>query len=77
MEPVCYAGGMIRVLLKEMMHQREVRFLRDLTKDGIGISYPTLLRLYHNTAQAIDLTTLEKLCAFFDCQPGDLLRREE
>jgi putative transcriptional regulator len=37
-----------------------------------GIS-PTTLTKYINLGGGIDAGTLEKLCEFLDCQPGDLL----
>ena len=37
---------------------------------GSGISYRTLHDLYHARTTRIDLETLNKLCAFFDVEPG-------
>lgn len=34
---------------------------------------PTTLTKYINQGGGIDAATLEKLCKFLDCQPGDLL----
>ena len=67
---------MVAFRLAELMHARQVRFLQQVA-DGTGISRTTLTGIYYNQTQRVDLATLEKLCAFFDCQPGDLLRREE
>ncbi|HHV58260.1 MAG TPA: helix-turn-helix transcriptional regulator [Firmicutes bacterium] len=38
-----------------------------------GLAKGTLTELYHDRARRIDFGTLEKLCRFLDCQPGDLL----
>lgn len=38
-----------------------------------GINRSTVTRLYHETTTRIDFETLETLCKFFDCEPGDLL----
>jgi len=56
------------------MHARQVRFLQHVA-DGSGISRTTLTGIYYNKTQRVDLDTIDKLCAFFDCQPGDLLHR--
>jgi putative transcriptional regulator len=41
-----------------------------------GINRSTVTRLYHETTTRIDFETLEKLCVYFDCMPGDLLTIE-
>lgn len=38
-----------------------------------GISQSTLLRLYHEQTTRIDFETIDKLCAFFNVDVGDLL----
>jgi len=38
-----------------------------------GVSYPTLLGLYHGRTGRYDAAVLEKLCRALRCQPGDLL----
>ncbi|MGI8424179.1 MAG: helix-turn-helix domain-containing protein [Chloroflexota bacterium] len=40
--------------------------------EGSGISYRTLHDLYHARTTRIDLETLNKLCAFFDVEPGQI-----
>jgi len=40
-------------------------------KEKVGISLPTLAKL--TKGQPISGTTIEKLCRFFDCQPGDIM----
>ena len=42
-----------------------------------GITRGTLRRLYHETAQRVDLDVLDKLCDYFECEPGDLLTRSK
>ena len=41
------------------------------TKTGLARS--TITQLYHDKAKRIDFETIEKLCALFDCDIGDLL----
>ena len=33
----------------------------------------TISNLKHNKAKGIDFDTIEKLCTYFECTPGDLL----
>jgi putative transcriptional regulator len=37
-----------------------------------GIYNTTLTRLANDKADLIGKTTMDRLCVFFDCQPGDL-----
>ncbi len=50
---------------------------RRVTYDDIhkttGIFPSTLSRLAAARGKRIDLTVLERLCEYFDCEPGDLL----
>ena len=41
-----------------------------------GLTRASIRRLYKETAQRVDLDVLDKLCEYFDCEPGDLLKRE-
>jgi putative transcriptional regulator len=45
--------------------------ITDLSR-GTGISYATCHALYHGTSKMINFETLDRLCRYFDCQPGDL-----
>lgn len=40
---------------------------------GTGIATSTINFLYWDKVKKVDYATLEKLCEFLDCQPGDLL----
>jgi putative transcriptional regulator len=65
---------MVTIRLAELMHERQVRYLAQVV-EGTGLSRPALTNLYYNKATRIEFDTIDKLCAFFDCQPGDLLHR--
>ncbi|WP_423063980.1 helix-turn-helix domain-containing protein [Candidiatus Paracoxiella cheracis] len=41
--------------------------------DAIGITPQNLSTLKTGKAKAIRLTTLEAICNYLDCQPGDIL----
>lgn len=49
---------------------------RKITYDDIlaatGISKSTLTRLANDRAGRVYISTIDRLCAYFDCQPGDL-----
>jgi DNA-binding Xre family transcriptional regulator len=40
-------------------------------KDLVGIILPTLAKL--SKGQPISGTTIERLCTYFQCQPGDIM----
>jgi putative transcriptional regulator len=63
---------MIRCRLLELMGRRGIRFLSRLS-DETGINRRTLAVLADNKMARYDSDVLERLCAFFQCQPGDLL----
>lgn len=49
---------------------------RKITYDDIlaetGISKSTLTRLANDRAVRVYISTMDRLCAYFGCQPGDL-----
>lgn len=61
----------IRIELDVMMARRKVR-LNDLA-DAVGITPQNLSVLKTGKARAIRFSTLEAICAFLDCGPGDIL----
>jgi putative transcriptional regulator len=48
--------------------------ITDVARDT-GINRGTLTRLYHETAERIDLEVLQQLCDYFDCEVDVLLER--
>ena len=40
--------------------------------DETGISKNTLTRLANDRSNGVAISTIDRLCACFDCQPGDL-----
>ncbi len=63
-------------------HEIEVRLDRVLRERGmtlaelaeqVGVTYVNLSVLKNNRARAVRFSTLTRLCAALDCQPGDLL----
>lgn len=66
---------MIRCHLARMMGEHKIR-IADVVRET-GLSRATVTLLYKETAQKVDLDTIEKLCRFFKCQVGDLLELTE
>lgn len=48
--------------------------ITDVARDT-GINRGTLTRLYHETAERVDLEVLQLLCDYFDCEVQVLLER--
>ena len=46
--------------------------ISDVARDT-GINRGTLTRLYHETAERVDLEALDKLCAYLNCTLQELL----
>ena len=64
---------MIRCHLARMMGERKMR-IADVARQT-GLSRATVTLLYKETAQKIDLKALDKICALFNCDIGELLER--
>ncbi|WP_042695316.1 helix-turn-helix transcriptional regulator [Azospirillum sp. B506] len=64
----------IRVRLGVMLAERNVTS-RDLA-DYVGITEANLSLLKRGKVKGVRFDTLERICAFLNCQPGDLLSYE-
>jgi putative transcriptional regulator len=62
---------MIRCYLSRVLGEKRLK-ISDLSRDT-GINRGTLTRLYHETAERIDLEVLDQLCVYLDCDLTDLL----
>ena len=65
----------IRVRLSVVMAERNVRS-KDLA-EFVGITESNLSLLKQGKVKGVRFETLEKICDFLDCEPGDILRREK
>lgn len=65
----------IIVNLDVMLAKRKVRS-KDLA-EAIGITEQNLSILKTGKAKAIRLATLDAICNYLDCQPGDILEYKE
>ncbi|MEW8086485.1 MAG: helix-turn-helix transcriptional regulator [Candidatus Thiodiazotropha endolucinida] len=61
---------MIKCHLSRIMGEKRLK-IADVAKDT-GINRGTLTRIYHETAQRLELDVLDKLCRYFECQVSDL-----
>jgi putative transcriptional regulator len=61
----------IRIRLDELLSQREMTLTELSVRVGVTIVNLSILKNGH--ARAVRFSTLAKLCAALDCQPGDLL----
>jgi DNA-binding Xre family transcriptional regulator len=62
---------MIACKLADILKKKSWSIYR-LRKES-GVSYPTLLGLYHNRSRMYRADVLDKLCRALRCQPGELL----
>lgn len=61
---------MIKCHLSRIMGERKLKII-DVARDT-GVNRGTITRLYHETANRVELEVIEVLCRYFDCQVGDL-----
>lgn len=66
---------MIKVTLNVVMAERNVSST-ELAK-AVGITPANLSILKTGKAKAVRFSTLAKLCAYLDCQPGDIIQYVE
>jgi putative transcriptional regulator len=66
---------MIRCHLSRLLGERKLK-ISDVARDT-GINRGTLTRLYHETAERIDLEVLDQLCGYLGVTLPDLLERVE
>ena len=67
---------MIQCRLRELMAAKSRRERRRITYSDIlastGVSTTTLTRLANDRSDMVALSTIDRLCAYFQAQPGDL-----
>lgn len=61
---------MIRCHLARMMGEKKLR-IADVARET-GLSRATVTLLYKETAQKVDLESIEKICRLFNCKVGEL-----
>lgn len=70
---------MIRIRLKQLLDEKAFSERRRITLNDVseatGISRPTLTRIANVPGYNTNTETLDALCKYFECEPGDLLQR--
>ena len=64
---------MIKCHLARMMGEHKMKIM-DVARET-GLNRNTVTLLYKETAQRIELDTLDKLCELFECEVSDLLEK--
>ncbi|MCG8039962.1 MAG: helix-turn-helix transcriptional regulator [Candidatus Thiodiazotropha endolucinida] len=68
---------MIRVLFKQLLDEKSFQERKRITVSEVsretGISRATLTRIANIPGYNTNTDTLNSLCRYFDCKPGDLL----
>ena len=67
---------MIQCRLRELIGAKARQEHRRITYDDIlaqsGVNKNTLTRLANDRADMVGISVIDRLCAYFGCQPGDL-----
>ncbi len=67
---------MIQCRLRELIGAKSRHEHRRITYDDIllttGINKNSLTRLANDRADRVGISTIDRLCSYFNCQPGDL-----
>ena len=61
---------MIKCHLSRIMGEKRLK-ISDVIRDT-GINRGTITRLYHETAERVELESIEKLCKYLNCEIGDI-----
>jgi putative transcriptional regulator len=64
---------MIRCHLSRMMGERKLK-IADVARET-GLHRNTITLLYNETANRVDMETIDRLCELFACEVGDLFER--
>ncbi|NTV11014.1 MAG: helix-turn-helix transcriptional regulator [Zoogloea sp.] len=62
---------MIKCHFSKLLGERKLK-ISDVTRDT-GINRGTLTRLFHETAERVELDVLDALCKYLKCELSDLL----
>ncbi|MDX8396796.1 MAG: helix-turn-helix transcriptional regulator [Mariprofundaceae bacterium] len=72
---------MIRIRLTQMLDDKGFKEKRRIMLKEVcektGLSRPTLTRISNIPGYNTNTDTIDALCDFFDCEPGELLERHK
>ncbi|WP_394805206.1 helix-turn-helix domain-containing protein [Kordiimonas aquimaris] len=66
---------MVKINLSRLMGERKLK-ISDVARDT-GLNRGTITRLYHETAERVELEAIEKLCIYLECDVEDLIEIQE
>lgn len=66
----------LKVNIFNLMASKNIRTVAEVSRNT-GISSKALYDIINGKTRRIDFDTIEKLCCFFNCEVGDLLKLEE
>ena len=66
---------MIKCHLSRVLGEKRLK-IADVVRET-GINRGTITRMYHETAQRIELDSLDKLCIYLECDVAELFERVE
>lgn len=61
------------IAIKERQEKRKITYR--LINGETGINMNTLTAMSNNNMEMVGLSTIDRLCQFFSCEPGDLIIR--
>ncbi len=68
---------MIRILFNQLLDEKSFRERKRITISDVceatGLSRPTVSRIANVPGYVTSTETIERLCRYFQCAPGDLL----
>ena len=62
---------MVKCHLSRIMGEKRLK-IADVARET-GINRGTITRLYHETAERVELEVIEKLCLYLECEISELL----
>ncbi len=69
---------MIRILFKQLLDDKTFKERRRITigevSERSGVSRGTITRILNTAGYNTNTDTIDSLCRYFECQPGDLLQ---
>ena len=72
---------MIQCRLRELIGAKARQEHRRITYDDIlaqvGVNKTTLTKLANDRASMVGISVIDRLCTYFQCQPGDLFIHKE
>ena len=67
---------MIQCRMRELIGLKARRERRRITyediQSGSGVNKNTIVKLANDRAAMVGISVIDRLCAYFDCQPGDI-----